>query len=110
MERPRVELRQLEINVENPNPEIGHDSEYELEIITQNPISKFPLKVRVPDSAWMPEPFSIFNDSVTGERAWYPYQIKDGYAIFEISNASGKYHLVMGNKKPEQLTLKDISW
>ena len=114
-EKPRVEIKSLEINTPNPTPEIGHDSEYELNIITPNPIAKFILIIRVPDSVWRPEePFSLFNDTVTGDRAWYEnyqkYPVKNGYATIEIPNAAGEYHLVFGNTKPEQLTSKDIRW
>jgi|GEM_PF-5689118 len=115
MEKPIVEIRPLEINIKNPDPEIGYDSEYELDIITKNSIANFILNVKVPDSVWRPEePFSIFNDTVTRERAWYEnyekYPVKNGYATFEIPNASGEYHLVFGSTKPEQLTIKDIKW
>lgn len=114
-QKPRVEIRPLEINIKNSNPEIGYDSEYELNIITPNPITNFFLTVRVPNSVWMPEePFSIYSDTVTGDRAWYEdykkFPVKNGFATFEIPNAAGKYHLNFGNIKPEQLTIKDISW
>ena len=110
-ENTKVTIRPLEINTVNPTPEIGHNSEYELDIITTNPIAKFPLTIRVPDSTWAPDKmFSLFNDTVTGGRAWYSYKLKDNYATFEIRNAAGKYHLTFGNTKPEQLTIKDLSW
>ncbi|MFA6039284.1 MAG: hypothetical protein WCV62_00965 [Candidatus Peribacteraceae bacterium] len=109
--KPRVELRPVKINSQNSNPEIGHDSEYELEIITPNPIAKFFLTVKVPDSVWRPEePFALFNDTVTGDRAWYDFKVKNGYTTFEIPNATGIYHLVFGNTKPEQLTIRDLRW
>ena len=111
LEGPRVEIRPIEINRENPEPEIGHDSEYELEIIVPNPIAQFLLKIKVPDSTWLPEEmFSLHNDTVTGDRAWYPYELEDGYANFTISNAAGRYRLNFGNTEPEQLTIKDIKW
>jgi hypothetical protein len=110
-EKTRVEIKALEINTPNPSPEIGHDSEYELNIITPHPISKFFLKVRIPDSVWRPEePFYLYKETVTGDSDGYDFQIKGGYAIFEILNAAGKYHLTFGNTKPEQLTKQDIDW
>lgn len=110
-QKPRVELRPLEINIPNPNPEIGHDSEYELSIITPNPISEFFLTVKIPDSAWIDgDPLALFNDPVGGERTWYGFKIAEGHATFEIPNAAGKYHLVFGNTQPEELTINDITW
>lgn len=110
-QKPRVEIKPLGINIPNANPEIGHDSEYELSIITPNPISEFFLTVRIPDSAWMEgDPLNLFNDPVGGDRTWYDYKMKEGYVTFEIPNAAGKYHLVFGNTKPEELTIKDITW
>jgi len=111
LERPKVEIRPIEINRENSNPEIGHDSEYELEIIAPNPIAQFLLKVKIPESVWRPEePFTLYNDTVTGDRAWYPYELEDGYANFTISNAAGRYRLNFGNIEPEQLFIDDIKW
>jgi hypothetical protein len=112
--RTKVEIRPLDINTPNPNPEIGHDSEYEINIITPHPIAKFLVTIKVPDSVWRPEePFSLYSETVTGNSAWYEnyqkYPVQNGYATIEIPNAAGEYHLTFGNTKPEQLTIKDIS-
>lgn len=111
LERPIVEVRPLRINIPNSNPEIGYDSEYELDILSKNPIAMFLLTVKTPPSTWSPEEmFTLSSYTVTGETAWYEYELRNGYATFMIPNAAGKYHLTFGSLHPEQLTIKDFSW
>ena len=107
--KPTIALRPFEINIPNPDPEIGYDSDYIIEIASDYTIASFQLKIKLPESV-MTEYVSLFNDDARGERAWYDFEIKDGYAFFNVSNAGGLYHLVLGHKKPEHLTPNDIKW
>ncbi|MBI1812960.1 hypothetical protein HY285_00830 [Candidatus Peregrinibacteria bacterium] len=103
--KAQVELKSFEINT--PNPEIGFDSVYLLEVISDYTIANLPIKIRLPQSIvgdmW------IYQD-IQGARVgdFSPISQQAGYAFFNIANAQGEYHLVFGSKEPEQLTKADV--
>lgn len=107
--KPKIELKTSEINTPNPNPEIGFDSVYLLEIISDYTIASLPIKIRLPSSItidmWM------YQD-IQGVRVgdYSPIEERNGFTFFNIPNAQGEYRLVFGNKKPENLTINDITW
>ncbi len=109
LRKPTIELKPFEINTANPSPEIGFDSVYLMEVISDYTVANLSISIRLPSSIvgdmW------IYQD-IQGVRVsdYSPLELRDGYAIFNIPNAHGEYHLVFGNKEREQLTIKDVIW
>ncbi|MEQ1849935.1 MAG: HNH endonuclease signature motif containing protein [Candidatus Peribacteraceae bacterium] len=109
-DKPQLDLEAVTVNVPNPNPEIGYDSEYILRIRTPYTITNFSFSIKVPLSANPELPINLFSDDARGERAWYDPKISDGIATFDVSHAGGEYHIVLAHNRLETLTMDDVSW